>query len=491
MCRTPGSTSRLPRTPMTVASTPHLRRLGLVITIASLAAIAYATLLPEPGQPPDARFCLMCGSLAGVDALLNVLLFLPFGVGLALCGVRPKRLLLMVSVLSILIEVAQFLIISGRDATISDVLTNTLGGALGFAAIRYVWSWLLPSPRTAMSLIAGWGAIWLLIQAASGFAFAPSIPESQYYGQLARSLGKNFVVFPGRVLAASLNGTVIPNAALADSHSVRQRLLGGATVATVVVPGEVTPGIAPIVRIAGAGQSQIILLAQNGADLLFTIRTGAAVLGLRSPVFALPRVFPIGPVRDSAMLPDTLRLSARYVSGEVRMNAQTDSAMNVSRVTLTASLGWTFVLPFQWFIEGTPGESVISWIWIVALTIPLGYWISHLARSYRSYRSYRDRAVGFQALPTLLWIGSLATLCVGLGLAPHFFGLSLAPVREWLGSLAGLLLGAALAARLTPKLHRSSENSSSTGSSNRVAEAPQSQATARLGRDVGRHGGAR
>jgi hypothetical protein len=427
---------------MTVASTPHLRRPGLVITIVSLAVIAYATLLPEPGLPLDAHFCLICGSLGGVDAILNVLLFVPLGVGLALCGVGAKRTLLIVSVASVLIETAQLFIIPGRDATIGDVLTNTLGGALGFATCRYAWIWVRPSPRVAGILIVAWATIWLVMQMTTGFAFAPSIPESQYYGQLARSLGKNFAVFHGRVLAASVDDIAIPNTALADSHGVRQRLLDGATVAAMVIPAEPTPGIAPIVRVADADQKQIVLLGQNGADLLFSIHSGAEVLRLRPPILVLPRVFPIGVPNDRVQAAVIVGLGGRYLSQEVRMNAQTSSATHGSRIPLTVSLGWTLILPSQWFIEGTRAEVVISLIWIVALMVPLGYW------TFRLVHSFGERGVGVQSVPTLFWVARLAILGAGLGLTPHVFGLSATPVREWLGGVGGLVLGARLAARL-------------------------------------------
>jgi hypothetical protein len=424
---------------MTVASTPHLRRLGLVLTITSLAAIAYATLLPEPGQSLQSHFCLICGPLGGVDAILNVLLFVPLGVALALCGIPTRRALLTMTVFSVLIETAQLLLIPGRDATIGDVVTNTLGGALGFAASRYIPILLRPSPRIASSLVIAWGAIWLAIQTVSSFALVPSIPESQYYGQLARSLGK-LAVFQGRVLAASVDNIVIPNTVIADSREVRRQLLEGATVATWVVPAGPTPDIAPIVRVADSEQSEILLLAQDGVDLLFAIHSGAAVLRLRPPVFALPRVFPTGVVAADVKASDALGLSGRYLSREVRLNAKTRAATNGNRVPLTASLAWTLVLPSQWFIEGTRAEVVISLIWIVVLIVPFGYWTSQLANP--------RRAVGFQERPTLFWIGTLVILGVGLGLAPRAFGLSPTPVREWLGGAAGLLLGAGLAARL-------------------------------------------
>src|SRR3954469_19639810 len=163
---------------MTVAPAPHLRTAGFVITMVSLAAIGLATLLPASGAASGSHFCLVCGSFGGVDAVLNVLLFVPLGIGLALSGLPAKRALLAMCALSALIETAQLLVIPGRDSTIGDLLTNALGGALGFAMARYPEDWLRPTPRIARNLLVAWAAIWLTIQIISNFGLAVSLPDS-------------------------------------------------------------------------------------------------------------------------------------------------------------------------------------------------------------------------------------------------------------------------------------------------------------------------
>jgi len=422
-----------------VASTPHLRRIGGVVTILSMAAILFATLLPESGETVTSHLCLVCGSRGTVDVILNVLLFLPLGVGLALLGVPAKRGILMMCALSVLIETAQLLTIPGRDATIGDVLTNTLGGILGFAASRETRIWLRPTPGEATFFIVSWAGMWLAIQTISSFAFVPSIPESQYYGQLAPSLG-NFAVFPGRVLTASLEGIPIPNAAFDDSRGARLRLLHGATVTATVVAAETTREIAPIVRVADAEERELVLLAQNGTDLLFAIRSGAQALRLRPPLLALPQVFAKSAL-ERRTIADTLGVSGRYVSREVRMSARTASETHRVRIPLTSSLGWTLVLPSQWFIEGTPAEQAVSGIWVACLVLPFGYWAPYAARHLWAQNASRVRA-------GLLWLAGLAVVYGGLVGAPYAFGLTATPFREWLAALAGLLMGTGLAARI-------------------------------------------
>jgi hypothetical protein len=221
---------------------------------------------------------------------------------------------------------------------------------------------------------------------------------------------------------------------------VQRLLLDGATVATTVVPAEPTRDIAPIVRVADAKKKEIVLLAQNGEHLIFGVHTGAAVLRLRTPLFALPDAFPTG-VSSLALAADTLRLSGRYVARGIRMNAQSRSVTHDRRIPLTASLGWTLWLPFQWFIEGTRSELVVSWIWFACLVIPLGYWSPRIVDSSRSQGILRHWA------PVLL--ADVALLCAGLVLIPNAFGLSAAPFRDWLATLAGALAGCGFGALMT------------------------------------------
>ena len=422
---------------MTVARAPHLRSAGVILTTASLVAIAFATLMPEPAIAVQSHFCLVCGSFGTVDVILNVILFVPLGIGLALSDATGKRAIIAMCALSALIETAQFFVIPGRDSTIGDVVTNTLGGALGFAIGRYAQVWLRPSPRIARFFAAGWAMIWLAIQVISSFGFAVMLPDSQYYGQIARALGKNLAVFPGRVLNASVGDVQIPNTALSDHGKVRQLLLDGATVFATVIPSGRTSEIAPIVRIADPKRNEIVLLAQKGEYLVFGVRTGAQMLRLRPSLFALPDAFP---ARDSiaAMSNDALRLSGQYAASGVTVSAESRPGGRDRHISVVASLGWTFWLPFQWFIEGTRAELALSWIWTASLMIPLAYW------TFRINGSSWSQTVVEEWPP--IFLGGAALLSAGLILVPHAFGLSAAPFRDWLATLAGVVVGAGLSA---------------------------------------------
>jgi hypothetical protein len=411
----------------------------LVVVIASLAAIGYATLLPQPGTALGSHLCLACGDLGGAGAIQNILLFLPLGIGLAISGFSGKRAVILMFALSALIETAQ-LFIPGRDSTIGDVLTNSLGGALGFALAQYTVILLRPPTRIAMALTVGWSAVWLAIQTASAFGFSPAFPRSPYYGQIARCLG-NFEQFRGRVLHTSIGDVAVDDMRFKDSPRVRELLTGGAAVTTVVLPSGAAPGIAPIVRVADSSQREIMLLAQRGPDLLFGVRTGAAVLRFRPPVFSLPDVFQAATSVDGGIRPDTLTVIAHLSAHEVSMDARARTRY-YRRIPVSSALGWTMLLPFQWFIEGTRAELVVSAIWIASLLLPIGYWLGRAIR----FPHARDATI---IRLTALAIASMF-LYVGLIVVPQAFGVNPASPIDWLAALAGILSGVVLAPRPAP-----------------------------------------
>ena len=113
----------------------RVRLLPRLIVGASLAAIALLTLLPASGNNTTSGFaCVFCGQLATADAILNMLLFVPLGVGLALIGFQLRTAFLVAAFLSGGIDILQ-LNIPGRDPSTGDLLSISLGCALGFAVI--------------------------------------------------------------------------------------------------------------------------------------------------------------------------------------------------------------------------------------------------------------------------------------------------------------------------------------------------------------------
>lgn len=426
-----------------VASAPHIQKVGNALAIASVVAIMVATLLPEPGQPAAAPLCLVCGSDGGVDLVLNIALFIPLGVGLALSGLRWPRAVAFMCGLTVSVEAAQLFFIAGRDASIGDVITNTIGGSLGFALASNSEPWLQPDYRGALRLTVASALVWLAIQAITAFAFALSIPDSQYYGQIARELG-DFAVFRGAVLDAGIDGVPIRDTLIVRSDSARRHLLEGGTAHVVAVPAGRTPDFAPILRIADEQEREILLLAQDDQDLVFGVRTGASILRLRPPVFSLPGAFIEKAMSNNSVLADTVTFSGRYNGSEAHLTAGARSASRESRISISPSLGWTLVMPFQWSLQNTPAEFFFSWLWMVLLTVPGGYWGAKIF--FHAHAPARVMQV------VIFVAGVLAALGAGLILAPLAFGATPAPARDWLAAASGIAIGGALGIRNRKKL---------------------------------------
>jgi hypothetical protein len=419
--------------PTRVVSTPHPRRSACWLAAACIAAIGYFTLLPAAGEPGTAFLCLVCGSRGGVDAVLNVLLFAPLGVALALCGVRAPRAIVGMALLSACIEATQFVAIAGRDATLGDIVMNTTGGAIGIALVHWAPTWLRPSRRFAARACVLWSVLWLLAQAVASFALAPLLPDRPYYGQIARSFA-SMATFPGEVLDARTGTTAVPDRLIPETDSVRARLLAGAPISVLVVPGGDTPRLAPILRIADRDREEVALIGQDARTPVFGVRSGASLLRLRPALFAVPDAF--GQTASTARrdLTPTVRLSARF--GPVVHLRVEQSGSEIARdLPLVAGLGWTLVLPQQWYVEGTAVEAVITGLWLALGLVPLGFWMAWL----------RARARAPSRVITTVAIMLAAILVCGLVVIPRQFGLAPGSVVHWLSAIAGIGAGFAIA----------------------------------------------
>ena len=410
----------------TLPPSPQTRRFGFALVVLSLAAIAWLTLRPaHASSSVTSHLCLVCGPLAGVDILLNILLFVPLGLGLHLSGLSFWRAVLTCFVLSLSIETAQAFVVRGRDSTLSDVLTNTSGGAIGF----WVPTWLAPSRRKAAWLAAVWGAIWLLIQIVSSYVFSPSLPASQYSGQIAQRGAR--AMFHGEVDSARIGTIPIPNGAFADSRSIRQLLLSGSTIVAFVRVTGATANFASIIRVADDKQRAIASIAEEGDRLVFSIRTGASNLRLREPAFGMPGVFAAARQPADSMA-ESLVLSSRFNDGTVQLAAQTPSGHQELNVSPRAAQAWTVLVPFHGHLDGGGMERLATFLWASVLLIPLGYWAAAVVRQL-------ERVATFSLVAVLA-----ALLAAGLTFVPAGFALRGATSLDWIAALSGLGMGAGL-----------------------------------------------
>jgi len=127
---------------------------GAALALGAVWAVSVAFMTLRPGSGLGMRLNLLPllfdGRGSAIDAVLNVGVFVPLGVVLALAGARLRTAFIVGLAATLSIEVSQYVLDVGRTADINDVITNTVGALLGWgvaAAARAVAA----GPRTELS----------------------------------------------------------------------------------------------------------------------------------------------------------------------------------------------------------------------------------------------------------------------------------------------------------------------------------------------------
>jgi len=371
-----------------------------------LVVILGVTLVPLEATDQPPFLCVLCGVGALADGVLNAALFLPLGAALSVAGWRPWRLFALGALLSLGVETFQF-VIPGRDPSLSDVLFNTLGTALGIGLARSTSMWWRPGPRLAdiLGIVGALGAASIL--ALTGALLRPSFPEDTYYGGWTPRFG-HLEWYGGSVLQASLDGLEIPPGVLGSSPQVRQQLLSDAAIHVLARAGPRPLGLAPLFTIHDRHQREILLLGVDGDDIVYRYRTRAIAWG-----FTGPEIRARGAIRGIAWREPLTVIVYRAGYGHcVSVNATGRCGLGY-----TIGTGWALLLgnqPVPLWLRPT-----LNVVWLVALFFPTGLWV---------------RFGWAFAADAALSLASLLLLPAPIGLLP-------APRTEVLGAFAGFVVG--------------------------------------------------
>ncbi len=350
--------------------------------VGMLAVIAMLTLTPNPAQAARAAqtpwYCLLCGETGTADVILNILLFIPLGVALRQAGVRRPSAVLLGLAVSVTVELLQATAIPGRDASLSDVLTNTAGTAAGVWLSQALPRLIDPPPRLARRL-AAWGlAAIALSWGFTDWAFRGAPGPAPHHASW-RPTRPFDVPFPGRVLQARLGADdiapgVVPAEPL-DSAFDRSDL----QVEARIVAGGPVRDLAVILEVADARDRPVITLAQSGYRLHFSVRTNASRVGLREPAARLEHGVPYT-IGDTATIYGRVigrRLEARSV---YREGPDHRLRTRVASRSLSPLLGWSLLLGLN---PDGQGGRWISAAWIGLPFLIVGYWLSRSSVSIR------------------------------------------------------------------------------------------------------------
>jgi hypothetical protein len=414
---------------------PHLGRRrslpgGTVLTLAGGAAIAFATLRPSlSGIPRRSPWCLVCGESGVLDVLLNSLLFIPLGVGLARLGIRHRWAVAILLATTLAVEVTQYLFIVGREGTVSDVLTNTFGGWVGLLLGTRLEAGLFPPRRLARVLAGSWGTVLLAVWLAMAFAFQRATPSGVYDTQWAPKRPR-LDSFPGRVLSVAVNArTAPPSARLPAAWVASDSML---RLDAWIVPGPPTTRTAPIAIVASNNSHDVAFLGQNANSLVFATRLRASEWRLKTPHIVLDDAIPTGGELDHGSPTADLRVAGMRTARTLAVEAEWRDGGRRLSVDVTPSLGWVLLLPFHYSLQ--PGYRTASAMWVAAWFAPLGYWSAAGARDVRARRGSRS----------VVWLIPVAVLVVGLAVIPLAFGYARCHWSEWAAAWAGIAGGWAL-----------------------------------------------
>lgn len=396
---------------------PARRTVAVTLLLASLIAVAVVTLTPTAADEQISFWCLKCGERPAVDLLLNILLFVPLGVGLGLYGVHSRRAVFLALFCTCVIEALQLFVVPGRHASFRDILANFAGALTGYLLSRH-WPILVSPSHSAARILATVAAsLWLITQAFTAWAMVITPPPAPWWGQLQPSHDRYPAVFTDRILGLSVGSIQIRNSdqlPSGDTDAIRKQLLAGASLRVVVANVDATRAEAPIAIISAGPVHDVVWWAQDGLDGIFSVAVRGTLLGLRTPSVRIANVVP-------NLRGDTVVLTGSYRSGRYELQAESRSGIRHRELRASPSWGWAFLLPFPLYAFGSTVIGLTA-LYLAAVWCVLGYW------------NARSAGAANAIVPVA---GMTLAILLGLGVAPVLFALPVAHWTEWLATIVG------------------------------------------------------
>ena len=374
----------------------------------ALGFVAIATLVPGAqgtgggGMP---FWCLTCGDYALADAVANVALFVPLGWALSRARVPSLVALAVLVTTTLTIELLQYTLVPGRDASLADILTNSVGGVTGMA-LPGLQGRIAASGRRAMRVATLYGV--LLVAGLGVGEGAQAVPQPRTLRWTEGST-HGYVPFTGSLRALQVDGAPVP---LRQWLNVPPR--NAAEITVDLLSARPGTGLAQIIVAWMPTGDGWIWLEQQERDLRVHVASASDRLRLRGHSTWLGAIMPA-----LAGEPVTIRLLVRPFS--YRIAVETKAGTLVRHEAITPGDGWRLFSPFE--RAGEPWASLLTGAWMAVLLAPLGY-----------LGSVQSRATAVVA-------------AVGAGLSllllPLVSGCAWLPLAGWCGAVSGFLVGVA------------------------------------------------
>ncbi|MDR0787702.1 MAG: VanZ family protein [Gemmatimonadota bacterium] len=379
--------------------------LSLIALVLGVVFIMMATLFPVPGDFSTPGFCIFCGERGGSDFLSNIILFAPFGLALAVRGVSGPLVFLIGGLFSLGIETLQIDIIAGRDASLGDLIANTLGAFSGWLCFRTLC--FLNQPPSSIRRSLGATAITAAVLLAGLSLFHPRLPDTDSWFMQWTAHLRGMDHYDGTVTSTRLGILSIPPGRIDQVDTVKADLFTE-TLVVDGVAGSEPARVAPIVSIFDGSQSQVFFIGARGGDLIFQYGARADRLGLDHSTIRVADAF-------VEMIPGApFRLVWR---GDAKGYCFETGGKYRCGIGLTVGDTWSLVR----FVDRPPTQrAVIQILWLWVVFIPAGVAASqprHLVASV--------------ALMGLLLTGGSLLL-----------GFAMTPLYQIAGAIPGLVTGA-------------------------------------------------
>jgi hypothetical protein len=409
--------------PAVVRAQQH--KVGMAATIIMLVLIARLTLYPAPGPLPSGfHSCVLCGTYGVADFIDNIILFVPLGAALRLAGLRRRTAWLVMLALAAGIETAQDWIISGRESSLSDLISNPLGGAIGIALTDLRGVLLAPRIDVARRLAAAAALAVVVVAAAVTWSLGLAIPRTGTYWAQVGSRLPQYVPFDGEILSPAIDGQPTDNGRVDSTTGAAMRLAlrgGTARIDARVVPRIATLRLAPLITLYDQWRNEILVLGCRRGRAVFRLRTRSEPLRLHPVSFE---------AADGCAVGDTTVINAEPLAGGALVRLETARAghRTVTTQGIGPWLGWHLLVPDDGWWSGL--DTVFTILWMAGLIGPMAYW-----------RARADRMGGNRRVPAG-FVGAIAAVVAAtLVVIPLIADSHPAPAIAWLGATVGAAVG--------------------------------------------------
>jgi hypothetical protein len=373
-------------------------------------------------------WCIACGELGALDVVANITMFLPLGFALALATERRWIPVLACVATTLIVESLQINVVIGRDASLSDVMANSLGGWIG-CELGFRWrTFIHPTRASAVRLSVVGALFFAVVGVLTSLGLRPAeVPRSLWIQWLPPRA--SYEPFTGSVLQFDINGIDLPLGFPPASLGLTGILTSDRWLATTRVDRRaLQPTRSIIVRVAEEF-TVLVSVEQHGWDLTCQQKTRSADFRFRSPRVLLRGAFRPEGVRSTNEM-DLLCARARgALSAGVRETGDT----RTETMRLSPSLGWVLLSPFD--IAVSTRLWWVGALWLFALAYPAGFWAG-MIRDEAGMTRRGPAGTRGRVLVTLL-----AGLAVGLTVSPTLAGTARGALWEWAAALGGAAAG--------------------------------------------------